>query len=528
MSTPHRHPSEGRADRRAWAGLAVLALVPALLSLDLTVLFLALPSLSTDLAPSSVELLWIGDVYPFMLAGFLVTTGSLGDRFGRRRLLLVGAAVFGLASIAAAYSAGPGMLIVARAALGVAGAMMLPNTLALVSTMFTDPDQRGLAIGVWISCFMGGTAVGPVVGGLLLSRFWWGAVFLVGVPLMLVLLVVGPFTVPEHRNVRAPTVDLPSIALSLVAILSLAHGLKDLARIGPTTVNVLILSAGLVLGLVFVRRQLGSPAPLLDLRLFGNRTFTVGVLFMVFGSVVMAGTLLLSSQYLQLVLGLPPAQAGLWSVPSAGGLALASLLAPVIARRFRAGHVMAVGVGVAMVGFVVLAQVADGGDLVRLVVGLILVQTGIGACGPLGTDLVLGAVPSENAGAATALSQTGLELGGALGIAGLGTVASVVYRAAMESSPFPAARDTLPGALGSAAGLDPRPAGELVAQARAAFTAGLHVVASVGTGITALLVVGAVVLSRRPPRPGTESVGADRPPADTSARHDRAGVHPRS
>lgn len=522
MSTPHHDPSEGRAGRRTWAGLAVLALVPALLSLDLTVLFLALPSLSTDLAPSSVELLWISDIYPFMLAGFLVTTGSLGDRFGRRRLLLIGAGAFGLASIAAAYSAGPGMLIVARAALGVSGAMMLPNTLALVSTMFVDPKQRALAIGIWISCFMGGTAVGPVVGGLLLSRFWWGAAFLVGVPLMLVLLVVGPFTVPEHRDARAPAVDLPSIAFSLVAILSLAQALKDLARTGATTANVLVLLVGLVLGLVFVRRQLGSPAPLLDLRLFGNRTFTIGVLFMVFGSVVMAGTLLLSSQYLQLVVGLPPAEAGLWSVPSAAGLALASLLAPLVARRFRAGHVMTVGVGVATVGFVVLAQVADGGDLVRLVAGLILVQTGIGACGPLGTDLVLSTVPPENAGTATALSQTGLELGGALGIAGLGTIASVVYRDAMESSPFPAARDTLPGALASVGGLDPGLAGDLVARARAAFTAGLHVAASVGAGITALLVVGAVVLSRRPTRP----VVADGPPAGTSARRDRAGLHP--
>ncbi|MEJ2885810.1 MFS transporter [Actinomycetospora aeridis] len=514
-----------RADGRTWAGLGVLALVPLLLSLDVSVLFLALPRLSADLQPSSVELLWIGDVYPFLLAGSLVTMGSLGDRFGRRRLVLIGAALFGLASVVAAYSAGPWMLIVTRGALGVAGAMMLPNALALVTTMFTDAKQRSLAIGVYISCFMGGTAIGPAVGGLLLDHFWWGSAFLLGAPVMAALLLVGPFTIPELRERQTATLDVVSIVLSLVAMLALAHGLKDVARNGTTTENVAALTVGLVLGVLFVRRQFGLRVPLLDLRLFGNRAFTTGVLFMLFGSVVMAGTLLLSSQYLQQVLGLSPGAAGLWSVPAASGLVLASLAAPIITRRFRAPYVMATGVGVAVIGFLVLSRIGDGGDLAQLVLGLVLVQTGVGVCGPLGTDFVVNAAPEESTGAASALSQTGVELGSALGIAGLGTAGSVVYGATMAGSPVPAARETLPGALDAAGRLDPAAAAELMAQARAAFTSGLATAAAISAGITALLVAAALSLARRPD-PGTGTgTGTDTGPTATDEDRELAGQH---
>ncbi|MCR6483492.1 MFS transporter [Amycolatopsis sp. OK19-0408] len=488
--------SSARAGRRAWVGLAVLAFVPFLLSLDLSVLFLALPSLSADLHTSSLELLWIGDIYAFVLAACLVPMGALGDRFGRKRLMLIGAAVFGVASIVAAYSVNPEMLIATRGVLGVAGAMMLPNALALVTEMFPEPKQRQLAIGIYVSCFMGGTAVGPAVGGLLLSTFWWGSAFLIGTPVMVALLAAGPLTIPEVRNPRAARVDLPSMALVLVAVLSLVHGLKDVARNGIATDNIVFLVIGLAVGLVFVRRQLGLAVPMLDLRLFRTRPFTVGLLFMMFGSLVMAGTLLLTSQYLQQVLGLSPGEAGLWSVPAAGTLVLASLLAPVLARRFTAARVMIAGVAVAVVGFLVLTQVS-GGDLALLVAGLILVQGGIGVCGPLGTDFVLGAAPTESAGAVTGLSQTCIEMGSAFGIAGLGTAAAVVYESVMQDSPVPAARDNLPGALQAAGRLDPSAAGELVTQARGAYTSGMHLAAAISAGITVLLVGAAVSLAPR-------------------------------
>ncbi len=215
------------AGRREWIGLAVLTLPTLLLALDESVLFLALPRLGSDLAPSSAQLLWIMDIYGFMIAGFLVTMGTLGDRIGRRRLLLLGAAGFGVASVVAAYSTSPEMLIVTRALLGIAGATLMPSTLALISNMFRDPQQRSLAIGGWMAAFTGGFMIGPLIGGTLLEHFWWGSVFLMGVPVMALLLAVGPVLLPEYRAAEAGRLDLVSVALSLAAILPVIYGLKQ-------------------------------------------------------------------------------------------------------------------------------------------------------------------------------------------------------------------------------------------------------------------------------------------------------------
>src|SRR5690242_6635957 len=231
MSTPTETAPE-RATRREWTGLAVLALPTLLLSLDVSVLYLALPKLSASLGADSTQQLWILDIYSFMLAGFLVTMGTLGDRIGRRRLLLIGGTAFGAASVLAAYSTSPGMLIATRAVLGVAGATLAPSTMALIRNMFRDPRQMGVAIGVWFSCFMGGMALGPLVGGLLLDHFWWGSAFLLGVPVMLLLVAVGPWLLPEYRDENAGKLDLVSVALSLAAILPVIYGLKALARDG--------------------------------------------------------------------------------------------------------------------------------------------------------------------------------------------------------------------------------------------------------------------------------------------------------
>src|ERR687888_714794 len=226
------------AGRREWTGLAVLALACLLYAMDLTVLHLAVPSLSEDLRPSSAELLWITDIYGFMVAGFLVTMGTLGDRIGRRRLLLGGAAAFGILSVLAALSTTPEMLIASRALLGIAGATIAPSTLSLIFAMFEDPRQRATAIGVWISAFSAGSAVGPVAGGILLEHFWWGSVFLLALPVMAALLLLGPRVLPEYRDPNAGRLDLLSAAMSLVAVLATVFALKQVAQngIGPLAV----------------------------------------------------------------------------------------------------------------------------------------------------------------------------------------------------------------------------------------------------------------------------------------------------
>jgi MFS transporter, DHA2 family, multidrug resistance protein len=482
---------------RKWIGLAVLALVPVLLSVDVSVLFLALPELSADLRPTSLELVWIGDIYPFMIAGFLVTAGILGDRIGRKRLLLIGAALFGAASIATAYSVSPEMLIAARAVLGISGAIMLPNTLTLVVVMFPEARQRSFAIGVWISCFMAGIAIGPLVGGVVLNAFWWGAVFLIGVPVMAVLLILGPFILPEFRNENPGRVDVRSIVLSLATIFPIVYALKGFARDGFSLSYLVAMLAGLAFGALFTYRQRILDVPLLNLRLFRNPTFAGGIGIMLLGSANISGTMLLISQYLQEVLGYSPIHAGLWMMAPAAGLVAASSLSPMIARRIRPGYVMGGGLAVAFAGFLVLMQVTGVRGLGLLVAGSALVQAGIGAGGSLGTDLVVGTAPIEQAGAAAALNQTGTELGTALGLGGLGTVAVVVYRGHMAGSPVAGARDTLPGALNVAHTLSASSADALVAQARDAFATGVSTAATISAVVVGALSVAAALLLRR-------------------------------
>jgi DHA2 family multidrug resistance protein-like MFS transporter len=340
-----------RASRREWLGLAVLALPTLLQSLDISVLYLALPTLSAELGATGTEQLWILDSYGFLIAGFLVTMGGLGDRMGRRRLLLVGAAAFGVASVVAAFAASPVVLIVARAALGLAAATLMPSTLALITGMFADPRQRGLAVGVWMSCFMAGTAVGPVVGGALLERFWWGSAFLIGVPVMVLLLALGPVLLPEQRDPGRPgRLDLASVALSLGAVMPVVYGVKELARDGVATVPVAALVAGALAGAVFVRRQLRLADPLLDLGLFRRREFTSALSIGLVAGAVMGGSVYLVTQYLQQVLGLRPLQTGLCEVPQAVVMIAGSLLAPRLAGRFGPARVMAGGLVLAAGG----------------------------------------------------------------------------------------------------------------------------------------------------------------------------------
>src|SRR5882672_1037093 len=268
---------QSKATRREWIGLAVIALPCVLYAMDLTVLNLAVPRLSEDLKPTSAQLLWILDIFGFLVAGSLIIMGNIGDRIGRRRLLMIGAATFGAASVLAAFSTSAGMLIAARALLGVAGATLAPSTLSLIRNMFLDPRQRTIAIGLWTTSFSVGAAFGPLLGGVLLEHFWWGSVFLLAVPVMVLLLVLGPRVLPEYRAPDAGRLDLVGSAMSLVAVLSLILGLKLIAQDGPSPISVAALAVGLVVGVAWVRRQLRSSDPMFDLRLFRIPTFSASL-----------------------------------------------------------------------------------------------------------------------------------------------------------------------------------------------------------------------------------------------------------
>jgi DHA2 family multidrug resistance protein-like MFS transporter len=493
------------AGRREWIGLAVLALPTLLLSLDMSVLHLAVPSLAADLRPSSTELLWIIDIYGFMVAGFLITMGTLGDRIGRRKLLMVGGAAFGAASVAAAFATSPEMLIGARALMGIAGATLMPSTLALISNMFQDTKQRGTAIAVWMSCFMGGMVIGPVVGGLILDAAWWGAVFLLAVPVMMLLLATAPKLLPEYRDEQAGQLDLVSVALSLGTILPVIYALKELAKGGPDLVNVVALAAGLTIGTMFVRRQSRLASPMLDLGLFRNRTFTTALTIMLVGTVTSAGVFLLVSQYLQLAKGLTAAQSGLVMVPQAVAIVAGSLIAPRLVHRFRAEIVLGVGMLIAVAGVLLFTQVDGPNGVVLVALGLAVAGFGMGPQAVICTEMVVGSVPPNKAGAASAMSETSGELGIAMGIAVFGSIGTAVYRGDVTvPADVPAvaaaeAKESLAGAVQAAGGLDDQLATTLLTSAREAFTSGMQTVAIISAVIIATFaVVGMVALRKSP------------------------------
>jgi DHA2 family multidrug resistance protein-like MFS transporter len=494
-----------RAGRREWIGLAVLALACVVYAMDLTVLHLAVPSLSADLKPSSAQLLWIVDIYGFLVAGSLITMGTLGDRIGRRRLLLIGAAAFGAASLLAAFSTSAEMLIAARALLGVAGATVAPSTLSLIRNMFNDPGQRTTAIGVWIMSYSLGGAVGPLLGGALLEFFWWGSVFLLALPVMAVLLVLGPILLPEFRDPEAGRLDLLSAALSLVALLAVVYGLKQMAQDGLGWPSVLSILAGLALGVAFLRRQARLDDPLIDVRLFRIPAFSASLAVYTLGILVLFGAFFFIFQYLQLVLGLSPIEAALWTLPSFGSFILGSMVAPAIVRRVRPAFVMAPGLAIGAVGFAVLTQIDWGSGLAVLVTASIVFSLGLAPIFTLTNDLILGAAPPQRAGAASAISETGAELGGALSIAILGTIGTAVYRsqvsdgipAGVPAEEADAARDTLGGAVAAEAQLPGDLGADLLEAAREAFTQALQAAAVTSAVIAAVAAILVLVLLRR-------------------------------
>jgi MFS transporter, DHA2 family, multidrug resistance protein len=498
-----------KAGRREWIGLAVIALPCVVYAMDLTVLNLALPALSEDLQPTSVELLWIVDIYGFLVAGLLITMGTLGDRIGRRRLLLIGAAAFGLASLLAAFSTSAGMLIAARALLGVAGATLAPSTLSLLRNMFEDPQQRTFAIGVWITSFSVGAAIGPLIGGLLLERFWWGSVFLPALPVMGLLLIVGPRLLPEYRDPEAGRPDPISVALSLIAVLTVIYGLKEIAQDGLGTLPALSIAVGVVVGVAFVRRQQRLTDPLIDLDLFRVPAFNGALAANTLGFFVNFGIAVFIAQYLQLVVGLSPFEAGLWTVPYAVSFVVGAMLTPLLVRRISPAFAMAGGLVVAAIGFLLLAQVDGDDSLATLVSGSVIFALGLAPLYTLAADLMVGAAPPERAGAAAGISETSSEFGGALGIATLGAVGTAVYRGQVEEGlptaappeALEAGQDTLGAAVAAGEELPADLASQLVDAAQGAFTQAFQVAAGLNVAVAVAAAILAVTLVRRVPMP---------------------------
>lgn len=491
------HPTEAVKRPGRWLALSVLVLAVLLVAVDATVLGLATPYISEDLAPSGTQLLWIGDVYSFVIAGLLVSMGSLGDRIGRKRILLIGATAFGAISVLNAYAHTPEVMIFARALLGVAGATLMPATLALIRNLFHDPRERSLAVGIWGAAASAGAAVGPVVGGFLLEHFWWGSVFLINLPVMVVLVVVGVKMLPESRNPNPGPWDLLSVVLSLVGMVGVVYAVKETAAHGFAwaTLAAGLLGAAALYG--FVRRQLTMPVPLLDMRLFRNRGFSGAVLADLLTILGLSGLVFFLSQYLQLVQGRRPFEAGLAELPAAVGAVVAGLIAGRAARRFSVRAVVAGGLAAVGLALAALTVIGQHTGYPLLGAALLVVGLGAGFAFTVTADVILSSVPGEQAGAASAVSETAYELGAALGIAVLGSIVTGVYRDFTGPAGTPdAAHESLGGAVEAAAHL-PGPAGEaLLDSARQAFVDGLTLAAGVGAAVSRWGVGGAT-----PPSP---------------------------
>jgi MFS transporter, DHA2 family, multidrug resistance protein len=489
--------STPRATAREWIGLAIIALPCVVYAMDITVLNLAVPVLSAELDPTASQLLWILDIYGFLVAGFLITMGTLGDRIGRRKLLLIGAAAFGAASSIAAYSNSAEMLIAMRAILGVAGATLAPSTMSLIRNMFHDEAQRRFAIGVWIASFSLGGAIGPLVGGALLEWYSWGSIFLIAVPVMALLLALGPALLPEYRDHDAGRVDLPSAALSLAAVLPTIYGVKHLAEHGPSTFAAMFVVAGVLLGIVFVRRQNRLAYPLVDLTLFRRPRFSAAIAAYASSCLAMFGVYIFITQYLQLVLGLSPLAAGIATMPWGATFVVGSLLAPMVAQRVAPIRLFVGGLALAAGGFVLLAIAADAG-LPVLIAATVVMSLGLAPVFTLGNEMIITSAPPERAGAASALSETSAEFSGAVGIAVLGSFGTLLYRirlqhVALEGVPPDAlsqAASTLAGALHASASL-PEPIGSALAgTAGAVFVDSMQLTALAGAAI--VMTAGAV------------------------------------
>lgn len=478
-----------RAGRREWLALTALILPVLLVAVDNTVLSFAMPSISLEFNTSGTTLLWIIDSYPLVLAGLLVAMGSFGDRFGRRRLLMIGAAGFAVFSVIAAFAPTAEFLVASRVGLGVFGAMLMPSTLSLIRNIFADRNQRRLAIAVWAAGFSAGAALGPIVGGVLLEHFWWGSVFLLAVPVLVLLLAVTPFLVPESKDPNPGKVDYPSIALSIVTMLPIVFAIKNLAKGGILAVTVVAVVVGLVAGTAFVRRQLGRHNPMLDVRLFTVRPFTGAVLVNLLAIFALVGFIYFVSQHLQLVLGYSPLEAGLILLPGLVMTIVAGLAVVPVVKRFPPYLVVPTALMLSAAAYGFVALTGQGGDAGTLMFAFVLLGMGVGASETVSNDLILSTVPAAKAGAASAVSETAYEVGSVFGTALLGSVLLASYQrnltlpAGLSPEQAVTATETLGGAVNVASSLPVSAGGQLLDSAFHAFDSGVGVTSGIGAAL---------------------------------------------
>ena len=509
--------TQPRAGRREWTALAVLTLPLLIVSMDVSVLFFAVPYIAETLQPSATQLLWIFDIYGFVLAGLLLTMGNVADRIGRRRLLLIGATAFGGASVLAAFAPTAEALIFARALLGVGGATLMPSTLAIIRSMFQDDGERAKAVGIWSAVLAGGVGLGPVVSGFLLEHFWWGSVFLINVPFMLLLLVLAPILVPESRS-SSVRVDLVSSGLSLAAILPTIHAIKTLAVDGASSEVALAAAIGVIAGATFIWRQTRVPSPMVDLALFRVRGFGGSIAIQVIGMFGVMGNAILMTQYLQSVLGLSPLTAALWSLAPSVAVGGAAPLSVALSTRIGRPPVIAGAFLLAAIGFVAMRFAGVGSPIWPAIIASTLIAVGLVAVVTIATEYAVGVAPAERAGSVSALVETASEFGGALGMAVLGTIVSAAYAArivellpaGLPSQTVAAASETLGAATVVAAQLGGSVGDVLLLAARTAYVDAMHVTDIVAAG---LLMLGALVAVLALPRGASSARTAGLEPA---------------
>ncbi len=471
-----------RAGRRAWLGLLIVLGPVALVAMDGSVLYLAMPGITSALTPTTGQALWILDIYGFVVSSLLIAFGSLGDRHGRLRFLLTGAVVFGAGSVGAAFSPSPELLIASRALMGLGGATLLPSGLAIIGGLFPDPRQRSRAIGVFAATFAAGFAAGPVIGGLLLSRYAWGSVFLINIPVVVLFVALAPFLLREVRTAGPARVDALSVALSAVGILLAVYAVKTAAAEGLTATQAVSGVTGAALLLWFTRRQLTLDHPLLDLRLFKDRVFTVAILTGVLSLVAWAATGYLTGTYLQSVLGHGVLAAALLALPGAAVLTAACVGASGVVDRIGKRSALIASHFFMGVGLLLLLLTTTGQGVPVFIASSVVTGVGYGLSFSLVADTAVAAVPAERAGSAASIAETSNELGNALGISLLGSLAALCFRLT-----GPGVAGTLDETLDT-----PGLSATALAEAEHAFLTGLHVAIGVASALCLALGVLAV------------------------------------
>ncbi|WP_249295716.1 MFS transporter [Agrococcus sp. Marseille-Q4369] len=502
-STASAIAAPARAGAREWGALAVLMLPVLLISIDTTALSFALPEIAVALQPTAAQQLWIVDAYSLVLATLLVAMGNLGDRVGRRRLLLIGATGFAVVSVLAAFAPTAELLIAARAALGLFGATLMPATLALLRTTFLDRGQRRLAVAIWATAFSVGAAAGPVVGGLLLAHFAWGSIFLIAVPFLLPLLVLAPLLITESRDPAPGPIDPLGIALSMLALGGLAAGVKELAVAGLDPIGIALVAVAALAGWLFVRRMRRRANPMLDVALFRVPQFSGALVVNLLSVVALTGFLFFVTQHLQLVEDLPVLDAALVLVPGVVAMIVSGLAVVRVVRAVDPGIAVVVALGSSAAAYGILAVLGEDVSLAGIVGAFALLGIGIGAAETVSNDLVLSAVPPAKAGAASALSETAYEFGAVLGTTLLGGLVTAVYRstlalpAGIDPGVAAAARETLGGAIAAAPGAG-EAADAVIAAARTAFDHGVVATSALGAGLMLVAMVVAFRTLRHP------------------------------